>query len=581
MKNSKGIRIYLLLVIVFVLALLFVLIFYNPFKKNNSTQQTSYPIDSTVATTLERTIVPIDVPSTSSKLLPADIAIFAQNGYGVWQFGQGLAYEKRLDLMADGYTDTSATNTASLLNFFTMSDIHLTDEESPAQSVYYGSKWGVISGYSPAMLYTTQTLDATVQTINVLNKRTPFDFGISLGDNINSDQYNELRWFIDTLDGKNINPDSGVKDDPIPGPNNDYQDTFKAAGLDKTIPWYQTLGNHDHFWMGLFTPDDYIKNTLVGNTILNQSNIFSADGIKAGINGRGYYMGAVDGSTPNGDIVGAGPVADFSSPPTVPADLNRRFLSTNSWMSEFFNSSSSPIGHGFSQADVASGFANYTFEPKSDVPLKVIVLDDTENNNDPSDKTNGHGSLDQKRYDWLTAELDKGQAEGKLMIIAAHIPIGVKLDSSGLGASLTWSEHAAVTDTDLIAKLHTYPNIIAWISGHRHRNTVTALKSPDPNHPELGFWEIETPSLREFPQQFRTFQIVRNTDNNISIFATDVDPAVKDGSLAANARSNAIAADQIFNIPKESLFSYNAELIKQLTPEMQTKIQNYGTPISK
>jgi hypothetical protein len=27
--------------------------------------------------------------------------------------------------------------------------------------------------------------------------------------------------------------------------------------------------------------------------------------------------------------------------------------------------------------------------------------------------------------------------------------------------------------------------------------------------------------------------------------------------------------------------AYNAELVKQLTPEMQNKIKNYGTPINK
>jgi len=127
-----------------------------------------------------------------------------------------------------------------------------------------------------------------------------------------------------------------------------------------------------------------------------------------------------------------------------------------------------------------------------------------------------------------------------------------------------------------MAKLHTYPNLILWIAGHRHMNAVTALKSPDSSRPELGFWEVETSSLREFPQQFRTFGIVRNSDNTISIFATDVDPAVKEGSLAAKSRSYAIAAHQIFKLPMANL-SYNAELVKLLTPEMQKKIQNCGT----
>ena len=196
---------------------------------------------------------------------------------------------------------------------------------------------------------------------------------------------------------------------------------------------------------------------------------------------------------------------------------------------------------------------------------------------------NGHGSLDQERYTWLVKELDKGQAEGKLMIIAAHIPIGIKLDSSGIGSLMTWSTYAAVSDTDLIAKLHTYPNLLLWISGHRHQNTVTALKSPDPNHPELGFWEVETASLRDFPQQFRTFEIVRNSDNTISVFTTDVDPAVRSGSLADTSRSYAVASNELFNntITGSPSGSYNAELVKQLTPEMQAKIQSLGTPAGR
>jgi metallophosphoesterase (TIGR03768 family) len=258
---------------------------------------------------------------------------------------------------------------------------------------------------------------------------------------------------------------------------------------------------------------------------------------------------------------------------------NRRSLSREEWMSEFFNTSSSPKGHGFNQSNVKTGFACYTFEPNStNLPIKVIVLDDTQRNDDPNDPDTlgygngslgyGHGSLDSERYNWLVSELDKGQTEGKLMIIAAHIPIGVEPAGSMMG----WNPAA---EAELIAKLHTYPNLILWIAGHRHLNTVTAFKSPDDERPELGFWEIETSSLRDFPQQLRTFEIVRNSDNTVSIFTTDVDPAVKDGSLAAISRSYAVAAQQLFK-NKMGLLptgSYNAELVKQLTPEMQDKFR--------
>jgi metallophosphoesterase (TIGR03768 family) len=529
-------------------------------------------------TTYEKTIIPVAVPSTSSSIKPYEISKFSEYGYGVWQYGGGLGYDKRLDLMPTTYNGASVSNSAKLLNFFAMTDIHITDEESPAQAIYFGIRNnGIISAYSPAMLYSTQMLDAAVQTVNALHQINRFDFGISLGDVCNSAQYNELRWFLDVLDGKNINPDSGIKDDPIPGSSNDYQDQFQAVGLDKTIPWYSALGNHDHFWMGTNPSNEYIRQTCISSDILQMGDIFTP----GGFNRKDFYVGAIDGKTVYGDIICAGAV-ESTTPQKIPADPNRHLLSRNEWMNEFNNTSSNPVGHGFKQAN---GLGCYAFEPSSNIPIKIIVLDDTQRDNDADVHGYGHGTLDQERYDWLINELDNGQNEGKLMIIAAHIPIGVKMEGA-LGAFVGWSSLAAVSEANLIAKLNTYPNLLMWIAGHRHLNTVTALPSPDIiNHPELGFWVVETASLREYPQQFRTFEIVRNSDNTVSIIATDVDLAVKDGSLAAKSRSYAIAANQIFKVQNNLLptgsLSYNVELIKQLSPEMQNKIKNLGTPISK
>ena len=152
---------------------------------------------------------------------------------------------------------------------------------------------------------------------------------------------------------------------------------------------------------------------------------------------------------------------------------------------------------------------------------------------------------------------------------------------------MSWWDHAYISETALFAKLHEYPNLLMWIAGHRHFNTVTAFKSPDADRPELGFWQVETASLRDFPQQFRTFEIVRNSDNTISIFTTNVDYSAEEGSPAAKSRSYAIAANQLVSNPAISsnpglmlpTGAYNAELVKQLSPEMQAKMQKYGTLI--
>jgi len=536
------------------------------------------PLGTRVYTTLDRTIIPVNV-SSWPVMYPYEVSKFPGfPQYGAWTYGPGLDYQKRLDLMAPGYTGASVTKSAQLLNFFAITDAHMTDEETPASAMYFGYKGGFIGGYSPVLLFTTQVFDAAIRTINALHKENPFDFGISMGDDCNNTQYNELRWYIDILDGKKIIPDSGIKDDPKPGPGNDYQDEFQAEGLDQTIPWYQTMGNHDHFWTGLLPPDDAARSVFVGEEILNIDNVLQHPYDPKPFDTRGIYMGTIDGSSTLGEITGIGDVNNFATPPKVhAADPNRRSLLKEQWMNEFFTTTSKPVGHGFSQANVDSKFSSYSFEPKADIPIKVIVLDDTQDNDDPHLNFYAHSSIDAAGYAWLVNELEKGQSEGKLMIISSHIPIGVLPADNGM----SWSESAAVTESDFIAKLHTYPNLILWIAGHRHVNQVTPMPSTDPAHPENGFWQVETTSLRDFPQQFRTFEIIRNSDKTVSIFATDVDPVMQEGSLPALSRYYAVAAQQIFDVqkPYAPSFSYNAELVIQLSAEMQAKILKYGKTI--
>jgi metallophosphoesterase (TIGR03768 family) len=584
----------------------------NSSSGTSGTQVAGYPIDSTVVTTLEETIRPATIfPETIDRFNLRKISEYDQKGYGVWSDGGSLSSEKRKDIMSVPYTYPEGTNSLKLLKFFAITDIHITDKESPSQSIHLQQIVGLeTSSYSPTMLYSTQVLDAAVQTVNALHKQNPIDFGISLGDACNSTQYNELRWYIDVLDGKVISPSSGAH---AGADSIDYQKPFKAAGLDGAIPWYQAIGNHDHFWLGSIPPDaGDMRRTCTSHEVLALPNILYSPYNIYKTDPPHYYMGVIDGATSNGDIIKAGEVgtSGFTSPPTVVPDQSRRSLTKPEWVNEFFKTSTGPVGHGFNlvPSGQADGFACYSFVPKSTIPIKVIVLDNTQREDDGAISIHGHGFLDRARWTWLKAELADGDAAGQLMIIAAHVPLCV----TPTGSCMEWFDNSAnpssiqnaVTLPDLLAELHSHPNLLMWIAGHRHVNAVKAFVTDDAGKPERGFWQVETSSLHDFPQQLRTFEINLNSDYSISIVATNVDPAVKEGTPAATARKYAVAAMQIVKSPdiyqpKAPLIdpaaqtavgtdpsihpmptgSYNAELFVQLSPAMKAKMQlRFPTP---
>lgn len=534
--------------------------------------------------TRQRTIRPVALPTNTPALLASNIENYAVFGYSAWQWGPGEDAGQQANLMPAGYR--GATNAARLLHFFAITDIHITDKETPSQMIAsgYQSRYGdhgSPSGYSPTMLYTTHGLDAAIRTANAWHRLAPFDFAISLGDDSNSSQYNELRWFIDVMDGQPITPSSGAH---FGASNIDYQMPYRAAGLDPAIPWYAVLGNHDRDWIGSIPVTDYLRQSYTNNLVLLMAELYD-DGVGSRkpflgtVDSRIEFMGCIDGSTPYGHVIGVGPVTNFvvggvTNFPTVAPDPNRYSLRVSNWMREFFTTASQPVGHGFSPSNIANNFACYSFVPKANLPLKVIVLDDTMS--DETWDSRGWGGLDTNQLAWLTQELQRGQEADQLMIIAAHLP----LELVGYGAST----NSAISATALRATLHAYPNLLLWIAGHVHMNRVLPQPSPDPAHPENGFWEVWTPSLKDFPRQFRTFDLLRNTDQSISIRTTDVDPEVTPGSPAATALGYAIGASRIFSSPSTNLtdtsaYVYNAELVKPLTPRMQTKIAGYGTPL--
>jgi hypothetical protein len=254
-------------------------------------------------------------------------------------------------------------------------------------------------------------------------------------------------------------------------------------------------------------------------------------------------------------------------------------------VTEFFNTTSLPVGHGFSLTGSGTTFACYSFEPKANLPIKVIVLDDTcKTTGDGGPTFYGDGWIDADRLAWLTAQLQAGQDAGQLMILACHIPINPQKDLFDTTPTPQFYSGSLKSDTEMVTFLQNYPNLLMVMSGHRHLNVVTPHPSTDPLHPENGFWMVETSSIRDFPQQIRHFDIRRNSDNSISIMATCVDPICRAGSVEAKSRAYAIGAARVYgNLDNDDItaHTYNAELFKFLTPAMQTKIAGYGEPLTR
>ena len=580
----------------------------------------TYPIPASYIaspyTTLDKTVTLVAPSSTI--IFPCQLDLYEQNNYGFWNVaGDGSPAGDPFDYVCPGLgaestpqTPTNPLNAAMLLAFFTISDVHICDKESPARVLYYGAYYpnvknsegqsvGNSSAYSGIVLYTTHVLDAAVQTINALHQVTPFDFGIGLGDACDNTQLNELRWYINVLDGRWITPSSGAH---LGQTTIDYQKQYQAAGLDKSIKWYQAIGNHDQFFMGSAKVNKKIRTTLVGENVLDigylthATNPGPADW-NATLKSTGCHMGVMNGLDQygllDGELKDGGPEGQVNITP-VAADPRRRSLTASQWMAQFFNTTSQPVGHGFTQQMVKEGFACYSFKPKASVPIKIIVLDDT-------DKVGcgARGALDSRRFNWLMDELEAGQAADELMIVCAHIPINPYWMKPGSGyLPEVWAQYSEVSLAQLLETLHSYSNFVLWVAGHMHRNTITP--QPNPSYPgaQRGFWEIECPSLRDFPQQFRRFQIGRNSEGNLSIFVDSVDTAV-DGSVlftpgvtrpAGISRSYAIGAHEIFNNPPQqgpnmdsASGVYNAECViqlDQLTPRLQIKIANIVPSVS-
>ncbi len=479
-------------------------------------------------TTLVQTLVPVEpaVNPVDPNNIPQDML----NNFGKFITGTGENFIFRDDLGIVGSAPAPFISARSVIYFPVITDIHIMDTKSPLRFCDMDS-YGLFEGaYRPQDRYTTQVLDAMIRTLNDFSHARHYDFLIALGDTVDNTQTNEARWFIGVLDGTVITPDSGKHVDVVPGPLNDPHDPFLPWGLDKQVPWYTTVGNHDGLINGNFAITAQFAQIATGGDV---------------------YLGSEDDY---GNIIHKGT--------TITPDTVRALLGPVDYMQLFFTTASLPVGHGFSTTNITNGYGDYAFDPDPSIPLRVIVLDwecrgGGDNGCIRSDEVNN----------FLIPELEDAYNNHKLVIVVSH-QYPDALDSG-----------SEITGTEFINILASYPNVILHLVGHGHYNMVTPRAGLSATQP--GYWEIETSSLIDYPQQSRIIEIVDDGNGTGYIFATMVDHNSPDGSMSAISRSLSLKDIQVGDNTSGAegqVSDRNVELAIQIPPDVENALKTANLP---
>ncbi|MEJ1230290.1 MAG: TIGR03767 family metallophosphoesterase [Galbitalea sp.] len=230
------------------------------------------------------------------------------------------------------------------------------------------------------------------------------------------------------------------------------------------------------------------------------------------------------GGRPNGLGVDAAPNKRWQVTP----DERRKPFTPAEFMTAHLDDAATgpgPTGHGFDAASVATNTAYYTFAIAPGVT--GIALDSTNRAGFT------HGSLGTAQLRWLEKTLTAGSSryvdrdgsaashsvDDQYFVLFSHHTTGTMDNGLPDPANPTELRHLGPEVVDLV---HRFPNVLAWINGHTHSNSIT----PHPGTtPAQSFWEINTASHIEFPQQARIIDVCDNRDGTLSLFTTLIESA--------------------------------------------------------
>ena len=407
-----------------------------------------------------------------------------------------------------------------LLTLIHLSDLHICDAQSPTRMEFVDRYADPDNPLQPIVHYigtyraqeflTVQVLEAMVESVNKIEKGPllggKVDAVIVTGDMTDNAQSNELDWYKTVLDGGPVKPNSGSdekfesfhaaenKDEhyyhpdvkgadrpqnlydfpAFPGITKASTAPFIAQGLKHK--WFAIHGNHDSLLQGVTPPNQELTDIAMGNQKFS--------GLKPGAD----LLELLKHFPEVGPATYADPDIAFTE--QVTADPNRKFNSIPDWVDRHTN-----CGHDHGMSKENRNVSYYFRDFPNDI--RMIALDTVNLNG------GWQGCIDRVQWVWLIDLL--ANSRDKYVILTSHHPIEKIFNDYAPEGVPTPAVRKEILDL-----LFGYQNIILWVAGHNHQNFINEVKRPDGS---LAFWQIQTASHIDWPQQSRVIEIARDGED--------------------------------------------------------------------
>ncbi len=504
------------------------------------------------------------------------------------------------------------TRRRSLAYFAQLTDFQLADEESPARVEAADS---LASGaWRPEEALNPFSIDAAIRQIDRFTTaspvaqaggvRAPMDFALTSGDNADNQQYNENVWVRQLLEGgQPLAPNSGVKSgysqcSSISRAALQIQEFFGTLPNEPIYTGVQDFGDQTVDTSTFYDPNAprgrYVEWPRYSGLMNRAQQTFTPVGVRRGATAvptyvaNGNHDGLVQGNQASTSFIEG--IALGCIKPVVPSlefgsilesltffvrpDENRRHVD-HAQLKAVYAGGTQRDGHGFGLVDAAQNTASngaasyYAWDPKPGV--RFIALDTVSEGGVIA--LSADGNLDNPQFEWLRGQIATATAERKLIVVFGHHPI------RSLTANVTDETAAACTRNDshghdvnpgcdrdprssspirlgrdVQALFNANPNVVAYVTGHTHENKVFACGAEAGCPAGANWWEINTASEIDWPQQSRLLELMDNADGTLSIFGTLLDHSAS-YEVPASGSASGFSTDQLGALSRT--FSYN------------------------